>query len=66
MCTQCMEWDLLYVLQISKPQTLQKLATMAHDMDVTIANYHNNSFRFAESKRDSAKFKRNVEFSDSQ
>jgi len=35
-CTQSMEWHLLYVLQISKPRTFQELATDAHDMEMTI------------------------------
>jgi len=32
-------------------------------MEVTIANCHDNSFNFAESKKECAEFKRNVEFS---
>jgi len=35
MCTQGMAWDLLYVLEMSKPQTFQELATKTHDMEVT-------------------------------
>jgi len=63
MCTQGMMWDLLYVLQLSKPLTFQALATKAHDMEVTIANHRGTSFGFAESKKDKAEFKRNIEFS---
>jgi len=48
---------------MSKPQTFQELATKAHDMEVTIANHHDNSFGFVKSKNDKAKFKTNVEFS---
>jgi len=38
MCTQGMVWDLLYVLQMSKPQTFQELATKAYDVEVIIAS----------------------------
>jgi len=38
MFAQGMEWDLLYVLQMSKPRTFQELATKAHDMEMTIAH----------------------------
>ena len=62
MCTQGMAWDLLYVVQMSKPQTFQEFATKAHDMEVTIATRHGNSFSFAEPKKDKAEFKRNVNF----
>jgi len=33
-----------------------------HDIEVTIANRYGTSFGFAESYKDKAKFKRNVEF----
>jgi len=32
-------------------------------MELTIANYHDNTFGFAESKKDKVEFKRNVKFS---
>jgi len=38
MCAQGMEWDLLYVLQMSKSRTFQELASKAHDMEMTLAN----------------------------
>ena len=62
-CTQGIEWDFLYVMQMSKPQTFQELATKAHDMEVTIANHHGNSFDFVKLKKDKAEFRRNVKFS---
>jgi len=52
MCIQQMNWDLLYVLQMSKPRTFQKLATKAHDVEVTVASRHGNSFCSTESKKD--------------
>jgi len=58
-----MAWDLLYVLQMIKPRTCQELVTKAHDMEVTIANNHGNSFSVVESKKDRVKVKKNVKFS---
>jgi len=63
MCTQGMVWDLLYVLQMSKPWTFQELATKAYDMEFTIANCHGTSFGFTELNKKKVEFKRNVEFS---
>ena len=63
MCTQGMAWDLLYVLQMSKPQTFQELATKAHDMEVTIASRPDSSLSFADLKRDQTGVKKNVKFS---
>jgi len=60
-----MAWDLLYVLQMRKPRTIQELATSVYDMEVTIAYHRNNSFSVAESKKDRAEFKKNVKFSKS-
>jgi len=65
MCTQGMACDLLYVLQMSKTQTFQDLATKAHDMEVTIANRRDSSFSVTESKNDGAEFKKNAKFSTS-
>jgi len=63
MCIQGIKWDLLYILQMSKPWTFQELATKAHNTEVTMANYCGNSFDFANSKKDKAEFRRNVNFS---
>ena len=63
MCTRGLSWDLLYILKMRKPQTFQEPATKAHDMKVTITSCHDNSIPFIKSKRDKAKFNRNVEFS---
>jgi len=62
-CTQGMNWDSLYILQISKPRTFEQLATKAHDKEVTIVSLHGNSFYSTESKKDKVKFKKNVKFS---
>ena len=48
---------------MTNPRTFQELATKAHDMEVTIANFCGTSFGFAKSQKDKAEFKRNVEFS---
>jgi len=58
-------YHLLYVLQMSKPQTFQELASKEHDMEVTIPNYHENSFSLVELKKDRVKFRKNVKFSTS-
>jgi len=65
MCAHGMAWDLLYVLQMSKPLTFQELATRAHDMEITIANHCDSSFSVAELINDRAEFKKNVKFSTS-
>ena len=53
-----MEWDLLYVLQMSKPRTFQELATTAHDMEMTIANYRGKSSSSYEIKKDKVETKK--------
>ena len=52
MYAQGMEWDLLYILQMSKPRTFQELATKAHDMEMTIANRRGKSSSSCEFKKD--------------
>ena len=59
MCAQGMEWDLLYVLQMSKPRTFQELATKAHDMEMTIANRRNKPSSSYEFKKDKGEIKKN-------
>jgi len=63
MCTQGMHWDLLYVLQKSKPRTFQEFTAKAHDMEVTTASRHGNSFYSTESRKDKVEFEKNVNFS---
>ena len=63
MFTQGMHWDLLYVLQMTKPRIFQELVTKAHDMEATITSRCENSFYPTESKKDMVEFRKNVKFS---
>jgi len=54
-----MEWDLLYVLQMSKPRTFQELATKAHNMEMTITNRRGKSSSLPDSRKDKGEFKKN-------
>ena len=58
MYAQGMEWDLLYVLQMSKPRTFQGLATKAHDMEMRIANRRGKSSSPYEFKKDKGETKK--------
>ena len=60
-----MAWDLLYLLQMSKPQTFQDFVTKGHDMEVTIANHRESSFNVVESKKNRDEFRKSVMFSTS-
>jgi len=59
MCAQGMEWDLLYVLQMSKPRTFQELATKAYDMEMTFASHYSKSSSLLDSRKDKDEFKKN-------
>jgi len=63
MCTQSMEWDLPYILQMSKPRTLQELATKVRDMEITIDDCGGNAFSSTETKKHQIQFKKNVKSS---
>ena len=51
MFAQGIEWDLLYVLWMSKPRALQELATKAHDTEVTIVSHRGKSFSSSDSRK---------------
>jgi len=53
-----MEWELLYVLQMSKPRTFQELATKAHDMEMTIPNRRGKSSSSYKFKKDKGEAKK--------
>ncbi|KAK2991048.1 hypothetical protein RJ640_019369 [Escallonia rubra] len=38
-CMQGMHWGLLYILQGNRPASFEKLATWAHDMEISITNH---------------------------
>ncbi|KAA0063066.1 uncharacterized protein E6C27_scaffold468G001830 [Cucumis melo var. makuwa] len=52
MCTQGMHWELLYILQEIKPCTFEELATLAHDMELSIANRGTKDFPVPEVRKD--------------
>jgi len=65
MCAQGMEWDLLYVLQMSKLGTFQELATKAHDMEMTIANHRTKTSSTLEARKEKGDFKKTFKSSKS-
>ena len=54
-CAQGMEWDLLYVLQMSNLRTFQELTIKVHDIEMTIANHHGKSSSSYEFKKTNVK-----------
>ena len=65
MCAQGMEWDLLYVLQMSKPRTFQELVTKAHDMEMTIANRRTKASSTLEARKEKGDLKKTFKSSKS-
>jgi len=49
---------LLYVSQMSKPRTLQELATKVHDMEMTIANINGLLYSYYELKEAKGEIKK--------
>ena len=64
-CAQGMEWDLLYVLQMSKPRTFQELVTKAHDMEMTIANRRTKASSTLEARKEKGDLKKTFKSSKS-
>jgi len=58
MCAQGMEWELLYVLRMSKPRIFQELATKVHDMEMMIVNRHGKSSISSKFKNDKGETKK--------
>jgi len=52
MCAQGMEWDLLYILQMSTLRTFQDLAMNAHDIEMTIASHCGKSSFLSDFKKE--------------
>ncbi|XP_012828827.1 PREDICTED: uncharacterized protein LOC105950052 [Erythranthe guttata] len=62
MCIQGIHWGLLYILQGIKPRNFEELATRAHDMELSIANYK-SALPLDGQKGERKDFKRNEKFS---
>ncbi|KAL0292071.1 UNVERIFIED_CONTAM: hypothetical protein Scaly_2606500 [Sesamum calycinum] len=61
MCIQGMHWGLLYILQGIKSRNFEKLATRAHDMELSIAN-HKTAFSIDDQRKDKKDLKRRWKF----
>jgi len=59
MCDQGIEWDLLYVLQMSKLKTFEELATKVHNMEMTIANRRMKASATTEAREEKGDLNRN-------
>jgi len=65
MYAQGMEWNLLYVLQVSKPKTFQELAMKVHDLEMTIISRCSKSSSLSDARKDKGEFKKNLKSSKS-
>ena len=65
MCAQGMEWDLLYILQMSKPRSFQELGTKVHNMEMMIVNRRGKASPTFEARKEKGDLKKNFKSSES-